>query len=156
MDSILQFCVNKRFGRLAASALILLCAGVAYAGETPTSLSAATVVDAFKVKSLLDSGVPVIDVRVANEYAEAHIRGAKSIPYKEKSEKATNFDSKLDTFDLTKLPGDKNAPLVFYCNGPECWKSYKSAVVTLKAGHKKVFWFRGGFPEWKSKGLPVD
>lgn len=50
------------------------------------------------------------------------------------------------------LPG----ATVFACNGPECWKSCKSAKVTLQHGYSKVYWFRGGYPEWKAAGLPVE
>jgi rhodanese-related sulfurtransferase len=66
------------------------------------------------------------------------------------------FDASLDQFDLTKLPTDKGAPLVFFCNAGECWKSYKASVVAAKAGYSKVHWFRGGMPEWSSKGLPTQ
>ena len=110
---------------------IFLIAGFAVAAETPTSLQGTTVVDASKAKQLMESGVPVIDVRVANEYAEAHIKGAKSIPYKEKSAKAINFNASEDSFDLGKLPTDKMSPFIFYCNGPECWKSYKASVMAV-------------------------
>jgi rhodanese-related sulfurtransferase len=98
----------------------------------------------------------MIDTRVANEYAEAHIKGAMSIPYKEKSEKAINFDASVDSFDLSKLPADKAGALIFSCNGAECWKSYKAIHAAIKAGFKTVYWFRGGFPEWKAKGLPIE
>lgn len=128
----------------------------AAATDTPTSLNGTTVVDAAKAKSLMESGSAMIDTRVANEYAEAHIKGAKNVPYKEKSAKAADFDASLDSFDLAKLPADKNAGVIFQCNGPECWKSYKSSVLAIKAGYKKVYWFRGGFPEWKAKAYPVE
>lgn len=130
--------------------------GAALASETPASLAGATVVDAAKAKSLMDGGAKMIDTRVANEYAEAHIKGATNVPYKEKSAKSADFDASQDSFDVSKLPGDKNAAIITQCNGPECWKSYKGAVAAIKAGHKKVYWFRGGFPEWKAKGLPVE
>jgi rhodanese-related sulfurtransferase len=133
----------------------LLSAGFALAAETPTHLAGATVVDAAKAKSLMDSGATMIDARVANEYAEAHIKGAKNVPYKEKSIKAPNYNPADDSFDLSKLPA-KTAPVIFSCNGPECWKSYKAASAALKVGYKQVYWFRGGIPEWKTKGLPVE
>lgn len=146
-----------------ARALLLSC-GVAAAifgatgarADTPPALDGTTLVTAEKVKSLLDGGVPVIDTRVAQEYAEGHIKGAKHVPYKEKSAKAADFDASQDSFDLGKLPADKNAPLVLYCNGPECWKSFKASKAAVKAGYKKVQWFRGGFPEWKAKGYAVE
>jgi rhodanese-related sulfurtransferase len=66
------------------------------------------------------------------------------------------FDPSQDQFDLGKLPADKAAPLVMFCNAGECWKSYKASVVAVKAGYSKVHWFRGGMPEWNSKGLPTQ
>lgn len=134
----------------------LLAAAPVLAEHTPQTLPGAKVVSAEEAKRLIESGVPVIDTRVANEYAEAHIKGAKSVPYKEKSAKAVNFDAKEDSFDLGKLPSDKNAPVVLYCNAGECWKSYKAATVAVNAGYRSVYWLRGGFPEWKGKNFPVE
>jgi rhodanese-related sulfurtransferase len=96
------------------------------------------------------------DTRVAAEYAEAHIKGAKSLPYKEKSSKAIGFDKSQDEFALDKLPADKNTAVIFYCNAGDCWKSYKASKVAVDAGYKRVNWFRGGIPEWRGKGLPVE
>lgn len=134
----------------------LMAAGGAFASETPASLAGATVVDAVKAKSLMDGGAKMVDTRVANEYADAHIKGAINVPYKEKSAKAVDYDASQDSFDLSKLPSDKGAKLIFQCNGPECWKSYKGANAAIKGGYKSVHWFRGGFPEWKGKGFPVE
>ena len=47
-------------------------------------------------------------------------------------------------------------PVIFACNGAECWKSYKSCVAAVNAGYQQVFWFRGGFPEWVARGYPVE
>lgn len=124
--------------------------------ETPDSIPGVTVVTAEKAKAMMDSGVMMVDTRVANEYVEQHIKGAISIPYKEKSDKSVHFDARQDSFDLAKLPTDKDKSVIFYCNAGECWKSYKSSVAAVKAGHKNVYWLRGGIPEWKSKGLPVE
>lgn len=142
--------------RTVALPALLLASGMALAAETPPSLDGATVVDADKVKSLMASGATLLDTRVAGEYAEAHIVGAVSVPYKEKSAKSVDFDASKDKFDLSKLPADKNASIITQCNGPECWKSYKSAVAAVKAGYKHVYWFRNGIPEWKAKGYPVE
>jgi rhodanese-related sulfurtransferase len=137
--------------------LVLGFAAVAAQAQvTPDSIPGVKVVSAEEVEKLMSSGVPVIDARVANEYAEEHIKGAKNVPYKEKSGKSVNFDSSRDSFDLSKLPQDKSAPLVFYCNAGECWKSYKATVVSQRAGYTHLIWFRGGMPEWKSKHLPTE
>lgn len=143
--------------RLALLALLVyLPTQLVFAADTPATLEGTTLVSADKVKELMAKGIPVVDTRVANEYAEAHVKGAINVPYKEKSAKATSFDASQDSFDLAKLPKDKAAPLVFYCNAGECWKSYKASVVALKNGWKQVYWFRGGMPEWKAKGFPTE
>lgn len=149
--------IFSRRGFLATTAAMFLSVAFqANAADTPPQLAGVKVVSADQVKKMIDSGVDVIDTRVANEYAEAHIKGAKSIPYKEKSAKAADFDASQDSFNIAKLNSDKNAPVVFYCNAGECWKSYKASVAALKAGYKNVHWFRGGFPEWKSKAYPIE
>jgi rhodanese-related sulfurtransferase len=142
--------------RTAGALLLAAGALAAAAGETPASLAGVTVVTAEQARKMIDAGVPVIDTRVANEYAEEHIKGARSVPYKEKSAKDVKFDPKEDSFDLAKLPAAKNAPLIFYCNAGECWKSYKASKVASEAGYTKIQWLRGGIPEWKTKGYPVE
>jgi rhodanese-related sulfurtransferase len=142
--------------RAAGALLLAAAAGAALAAETPATLGGVTVVSAEQARKLVDGGVPIVDTRVANEYAQEHIRGAKSVPYKEKSAKDVAFDPKEDSFDLAKLPVAKNAPLIFYCNAGECWKSYKASKVAVEAGYTKIHWLRGGIPEWKSRGYPVE
>lgn len=149
-----------KFTRILATAtaamVFLGLAGLAQATETPATLPGTTLVSADQVKQLMDKGVPVIDARVAAEYSEGHIKGAKNIPYKEKSAKAVDFDPSQDKFDLGQMPADKKAPVVLYCNAGDCWRSFKAATMSIKAGYTKIHWFRGGFPEWKAKGYPVE
>jgi rhodanese-related sulfurtransferase len=122
---------------------------------TPSQLPGATIVNAAQVAEMHQKGVPVIDVRLGKEYYEKHIRGAVSIPYAEKSLKDVAFDAAIDEWaGPDKL--DKNQPVIFHCNGPECWKSYKAAKVALSKGFKTVYWFRGGFPEWETTGFAVE
>lgn len=147
--------VAQKLTGLAAAAMLAV-ALPAFAANTPESLNGATVVNADKAKELMGGGAKMIDTRVAAEYAEAHIAGAINVPYKEKSAKSADFDAGQDSFDLSKLPGDKNAAVISYCNGAECWKSYKGAIAMIKAGYKKVYWFRDGIPAWKAKGYPVE
>jgi len=147
---------RKYLYSLAGFIVIALPVPALAAALTPDSLPGVTVVTAEKAKTMVESGVLIVDTRVANEYVEQHIKGAVNIPYKEKSAKAVNFDAGHDSFDLSKLPADKNTLVIFYCNAGECWKSYKSSVLAVKAGYKKIHWLRGGIPEWKAKGFPVE
>jgi rhodanese-related sulfurtransferase len=148
--------MKSRFSRWLCAFFFAAVATGAVAQETPAVLEGATVVDAARVQQMMRSGTPVYDVRVAAEYAEAHIKGAQSLPYREKSAKAIGFDKAQDSFDLNKLPADKNAAFIFYCNAGDCWKSYKASRLAIEAGYKRVHWFRGGLPEWRTKKMPVD
>ena len=134
----------------------MLISGVAQAGDTPAELAGAKMVGAEEVVKAQSAGAVIIDSRGASEYAEGHIKGAINVPYREKSEKAVNFDAAQDEFNLAKLPADKAAAVVIYCNGPECWKSFKGSTVAMKGGYTNVLWYREGFPQWKSKGLPSE
>ncbi len=150
--------IDARRATVALGALVLVvaAAGNVRAAETPPTLAGVKVITAEQGKAMLDKGVPFIDARVANEYAEKTIKGARSVPYREKSAKAVDFDRSQDQFELAKLPQDKGAPLVFFCNAGECWKSYKASVLARDAGYKQVHWLRGGMPEWQAKGLPTQ
>lgn len=122
---------------------------------TPSQLPGAKVTTAQEVVGLLQAGVALVDVRTAKEFGEKRIRSAILIPYVEKSVKDIAFDPKVDEFALPQGL-DRAKPVIFHCNGPECWKSYKASQVALSRGFKTVYWFRGGMPEWEKSGLPID
>lgn len=116
---------------------------------TPRDLQKATVVDAATVERLLKEGAHYIDTRNAAEFAEGHVPQAVLVPYVEKSAKDPDFVAAQDTFDINQLDKNHNAAVIFGCNGAECWKSYKASIAAIKAGYTKIYWFRGGFPEWR-------
>ncbi len=147
---------RKNAGGLIVALVLAAASMVSNAQETPNTLAGVSVVDAAKVQQMMKSGVLVYDVRVAAEYAESHIKGARSLPYREKSAKSVSFDRTQDSFDLSRLPADKAAAVIFYCNAGDCWKSYKASKLAVDGGHKQVHWFRGGLPEWRAKKLPVE
>jgi ABC-type phosphate/phosphonate transport system substrate-binding protein/rhodanese-related sulfurtransferase len=122
---------------------------------SPEVLPGATIPTAEQVKKLIGQGVPLFDVRPQTQYREAHIPGAVNVSYQMNSPKEVEYDDGADAFDLTKLPKDKNAPMIFQCNGAECWYSYKAARYMIKRGYNKVYWFRTGLPAWKAAGYPV-
>jgi rhodanese-related sulfurtransferase len=124
---------------------------------TPDAVKGLTRVGAEEVAELARQSVPIIDTRTQKEFDNEHLRGAVLAPYVEKSLKEIDFDATKDDFSAFKtLALAKDKPLVFLCNGPECWKSYKASRAALAAGYTKIYWFRGGMPEWREKHLPVD
>lgn len=131
---------------LAASLLLLtsvLLAGRSGAAEKPfpAHIDGATNITADQVKAMVDQGkkILIVDSRVATEYKESHIPGAINIPTKD-------MEAHRD-----KLPKGKNFPIVFYCNGPPCPKSYEACTKAVEWGYKQVYWLRGGLPEWKER-----
>lgn len=122
------------------------CVGAAEKARVPDSLPGAMLVDAKWVKSALDrrESLLVLDARIASEFAQGHLPGA------------VNLDEKAGVTLQSTLPRDKSSPVLFYCNGPKCLKSFESAKKTLELGYRKVYWFRGGIPEWTSHGYPLE
>ena len=123
---------------------------------TPRALPGATVVEAPKVAQLLQAGATYVDTRTEVEFKAGQVPGAILVPYHEKSAKDADFDASQDKFDVERLGPDRNAELIFACNGAECWKSFKATQAAMKAGYRRVYWFRGGFPEWRSSGMKFD
>ena len=122
---------------------------------TPETLKGATRVSAEEVAELAKQNVTIVDTRSQKEYDSEHVRGSVLASYLEKSLKEVDFDAGKDDFSALKaVPKDK--PVVFFCNGPECWKSYKASRAAVAAGYPKIYWFRGGMPEWRDKRLPVE
>ncbi|MCC5940893.1 MAG: ArsR family transcriptional regulator [Balneolaceae bacterium] len=83
----------------------------------------------------------LLDVRPRKEYKSGHIASALSIPQDELIEK------------LKELP--RNKEIVAYCRGPLCAMADNAVEMLINHGYKAVR-LESGFPEWKSKGLPVE
>ncbi|MGD9971776.1 MAG: rhodanese-like domain-containing protein [Desulfatirhabdiaceae bacterium] len=70
------------------------------------------------------------------KYDKGHIPTAINIP-------DTHFEKMTHL-----LPADKNTLLIFYCEGPECKLSHKSAQKAEAMGYKNVKVYMDGFPGW--------
>ena len=101
---------------------------------TPEAVNGVTRVSAEQVAELAKQGAIIVDTRSQKEFDNEHVRGAVLASYLEKSLKEIDFDAKKDDFAALKtIPKDK--PVVFLCNGPECWKSYKASRAALADGY---------------------
>lgn len=92
------------------------------------------------VKKQLDEKAPItlIDSRPkARKYDKGHIPGAISIPDSE-------FDKHVD-----KLPADKAASLIFYCEDVACVLSPKSAAKAVALGYTNVMTMPVGYVGWE-------
>lgn len=115
--------------------------------ETPTSLTGATVVTAEKVIALFDEldELIIVDSRKNSDRIKGFIPDSLHLANTE-----TNADS------LAKIIATKATPVVFYCNGITCKRSYEAAQIAIKLGYSEVYWFRGGIAEWRANSFPVE
>lgn len=134
-----------RFRKMIATmaALVLICGVVAVhaASSEEASWQFHDIVDVRFVMAHvavpMAEDVMIIDARPKRaKYDKGHIPMAVSIPDME-------FDKHLD-----KLPGNKNALLIFYCEGQKCKLSHKSAHKAETLGYTNVKVFADGYPGW--------
>lgn len=104
------------------------------------------VISTDQLKQFIDQNekMVLIDARTPAEYQEAHIIGAINIPEKE-FEKAKQ-----------QLPAEKDALLVFYCNGVKCGKSKRVAKIVQPLGYTNILVYREGIPVWEEREFPLE
>lgn len=81
--------------------------------------------------------VTIIDVRSKYEYDTLHINGAINIPL-------SNRDFILDLNAIR----DPRKPIVFYCNGHTCYKSYKAYLKAKNADIPNTYSYDSGVFDW--------
>jgi len=89
--------------------------------------------------------VVIVDVRSKYEYETLRAKGALNIPV-----------SSHDFGDqLRKLRASTDKPIVFYCNGRTCYKSYKASRKAIYYKVKNCFTFDSGIFDW-AKAHPEE
>src|SRR5213076_2030923 len=99
-------------------------------------------VDPSEVKPLVGNGVPIIDVREAEEYAVAHLPGAKSVP-------RGYLESRIDA----AVP-DRKQRVILYCASGQ--RSALAAHTLTDLGFEDVVSMTGGITLWKDRGYEVE
>lgn len=112
---------------------------------SPLSVDGATSVDATQAKALFDKGVLFVDVRSDKDWAAGRIPDAVHIELKKIFNEAT-LGKEIK----------KDEAAVIYCNGPSCLRSSKASEKAVGWGFSKIYYFREGFPAWKSAGYPTE
>ena len=113
--------------------------------DAPLNISGTTKVAAEDIFTLIEKipNLIIIDARIRTDRIQGYLQGSVSLP-----------DTETDCASLKKIIPTKKSPVLFYCNGVKCGRSGKSSKRALQCGYKNIYWFRGGFEEWKSKKLP--
>ena len=122
--------------------LIFFCK-ISFADEylSPETIDGSTKVDAESLIELAreHEDLVIIDSRIRADRRQGYIAGSISLP-----------DTDTDCTSLLPLM-KKNTPVVFYCNGPKCRRSDRAVAIAKDCGYTNLYWFRGGFEEWKDK-----
>ncbi len=127
---------------------LLLLSGTALADKptAPQQIEGTTKLSAEQVVELIltTPELVVIDSRKQEEYAKGHIENAISL-----------LDTTMSEEALAELVPSKSSPVLFYCNGARCIRSTNAVTKALSWGYSNIFWFRGGWVEWREQQLPV-
>lgn len=87
--------------------------------------------------------VVIVDVRSSLEYQTLRVKGSKHI-----SVGSSKFVKKVK-----ELRSKTKKPIIFYCNGHTCFKSYKATNKAMVAKIENVFAFDAGIFDW-TKAYP--
>lgn len=127
---------------------LLLSIGMSSANAAyvaPKSIDGATTVTAdelIEMAATMD-GLVVIDARKSSDWKGGHIDGTVHVVNNEMTEESL------------LAVATRDQPVVFYCNGPNCYRSGDSCIKAVQWGWRNVYWFRGGIEEWTAKGYPL-
>ena len=113
--------------------------------RSPETVAGATTIDAATAKRLYDEGAVFIDVRNPRLYAKKHIPRAHHLDLK------NGFDEQA-----VNAIADVQTPIVIYCSGVKCGRSYRAAARAVDWGYTRVQYFRGGIVAWKDAGYPLE
>lgn len=130
--------VSKGLIGLAVLATLVLLPSMVMRGRGAKTLSPEEVQQKMKQKK---TGLTVLDVRTAKEYAEGRIAPSAHIPIEELAGRAEELAAKRDR------------PLVVVCRTER--RSRMAARVLNRAGFTEVYVMQGGLTQWAGEGRPV-
>ena len=113
--------------------------------RSPENVEGAVTIDVQRAKEMFDEGAKFIDVRSPRLYARRHIPGVHHLDLKH-------------VFDEQSLAAvaARDEPIVIYCSGVKCSRSYRASEKAVSWGFSKVFYFRGGIADWRKAGYPLE
>ncbi len=133
-----------KFASLTYSSALILLFSLSALAETPLSQyphrSSYPDVSIMSTEQLTleRDKVEVIDVRSKFEFETLHIKNALNIPLT-----ALDFEDKV-----SKVAKESSKPLVFYCNGKTCKKSYDAVRRAQRAKVDKMYAYDAGIFDW--------
>jgi phage shock protein E len=117
--------ITTRIRALVLALALAACGRSDQASPTPTPSVAK---DPRAARELVAAGAVVLDVRTADEYADAHLPAATNIPVQELASRLAEVDR--------LVAGDKTRPIVVYCAAGS--RAAKAKTQLEAAGYQRV------------------
>ncbi len=135
---------NRMHWKYIALVALSLLSGNAMA-NSPDQIEGATRISAEELITLAarEPELVLIDSRVTANRKHGYIDGSLSLP-----------DTDTNCASLKEFIASKSTPTAFYCNGIKCGRSAKAIKIAIDCGYQNLYWFRGGFEEWKQNDFP--
>lgn len=124
-------------------------------GPTPASIPGGQVITTKGLLSLMQGAAPyhLFDVLGGPEKLPGAIPAVAA-------HQSGSFDDQIQRefgpFLERTTHGDKEMPLVFYCQSTQCWMSYNAALRAIRLGYRNVLWYRGGIEAWQMAGRQTE
>ena len=136
----------KAFSHSTAVFLIALLTSFGVQAElAPEKVDGAVTIDGNRAKALFDQGTLFVDPRKDSDWDAGRIPGAVHL----------ELNNQLSQ-DSLLAEAKQDEEIVFYCNGIKCRVSGEACTQAVSWGFTKVYYYRTGFPDWKSRGYPVE
>ncbi len=110
-----------------------------------TTTEGAETIDPMKAKVLFDRGVPFVDVRKDPDWKIERIPGAVQL----------HLYADFSESNLSEI-ATKDDEIVVYAYGLNSGHSTTAVMRAISWGHKKIYFFRDGFPGWKTAGYAIE
>ena len=113
--------------------------------ELPEHLDGIETIDA-EALIILAQGIEdliVVDSRLAEDRGLGFIGESFNLPL-----------TKANCTTLSRINADRERNMVIYSNGASCGSSMNALKIAQGCGYTQLYWFRGGFEEWRDKDYP--
>jgi rhodanese-related sulfurtransferase len=98
-------------------------------------------IGAAEAAELMDAGALMVDVREADEFAQARIPGSINVA--------------LSGFEAAELPVADGQPVVFFCRSGNR-TTVHAARLAARSANAGTYVLGGGIIEWAQAGLPIE
>ena len=120
-------------------------------GPTPNQIPGGQVITTKGLLPLIQggAGVPVLVLDVLGNPQMQLPNAAPAVFAAQPGDFNDTVQQQFGQMLMQLTQGNKQVPIVTYCQGPQCWMSYNAALRAIALGYRNVLWYRGGLEAWQ-------